>query len=423
MIVILGAGMTGLSIAYHLKERGASFILVEKDPEPGGLCRSIRRDNYIFDYTGHFLHAKSPYVRRLAHKLVPGILTIKRKSFIFIKGRLIPYPFQANLNYLLFFDRLKSITGYFLRKRNVPKNLHEWILTNFGHGMAGLFFFPYNKKLWKYPLTKITPDFLSSFVPEVSLFRSEKDLGYNVKFLYPESGIGEFTSSFAKGINIFHGEIRKIDESYVSFDKGRIRYDRLVSTIPLPDFLRMLSLPQNTPLNTTSLKWNSVFCLNLVIARNLLFPNTSSVEDSSSSMNPPAGFHWIYFPEEHFPFYRVGSFSNISPLMVPEGHSSLWVEVSYRDKKPETKMIDKIINALSNIGLFNKNRVECVLPLDIPYAYPIYNKGRKKLLSSLEDYLNNYKITLAGRFGGWKYSYMEESILEGKRIAEELCGG
>lgn len=423
MIVILGAGITGLSIAYHLREMGVDFIIIEKEKEVGGLCRSIKSGNYTFDYTGHFLHAKTNYIKALAEKLVPGIPKIKRNSFIYLKGKLIPYPFQANLNYLPLIDRIKSIKGFFIKMRKVPVNLEEWILSNFGEGMAELFFFPYNRKLWKYPLSEITPDFIASFVPEVSLFRSKRDLGYNVEFLYPKEGIGEFTSAFAKGLPFFHGEVNKIDERYVSFTKGNISYDRLVSTIPLPEFISMLDLGEDIPASANSLRWNSVLCLNIGIKGNLFLPDYSGRDDFPSPAKNHMGSHWIYFPEEHFPFYRIGSFTNISPMMAPEGHSSLWVETSYRGKRPENKIIDKTIEILSNLGFFDRDSVDHILPLDIPYAYPIYNKERKEILYYLENYLEKCNITLAGRFGGWKYSYMEESILEGKRIAEELCRG
>lgn len=423
MIVILGAGITGLSIAYHLREMGVDFIIIEKEKEVGGLCRSIKSGNYTFDYTGHFLHAKTNYIKALAEKLVPGIPKIKRNSFIYLKGKLIPYPFQANLNYLPLIDRIKSIKGFFIKMRKVPVNLEEWILSNFGEGMAELFFFPYNRKLWKYPLSEITPDFIASFVPEVSLFRSRRDIGYNVEFLYPRKGIGEFTTALAKELQITHGEVIKVDDKYVLYTKGAIRYEHLVSTIPLPEFLSKIDLKEDIPLSKDFLRWNSVFCLNIGIKGNLFLPDYSGRDDFSSPAKNHMGSHWIYFPEEHFPFYRVGSFTNISPMMAPEGHSSLWVETSYRGKRPENKIIDKTIEILSNLGFFDRDSVDHILPLDIPYAYPIYNKERKEILYYLENYLEKCNITLAGRFGGWKYSYMEESILEGKRIAEELCRG
>jgi protoporphyrinogen oxidase len=424
MIIILGAGLTGLSIAYHLREKGIDFVIIEKEKKAGGLCRSIKSKNYIFDYTGHFLHTKSDYVKSFVEKLIPGIPEVKRKSFIYLKGKLIPYPFQANLAYLTLFDRLKSIFTYYFRKSKIPENLAEWFLTKFGRGMSELFFLPYNEKLWKYPLSKITPEFITSYTPEVSVLKSKKDIGYNVEFLYPERGIGVLTSALSNELEITHGEVNKIDKNFVIFNDEKIRYEYIISTIPLPELLSMLYLGENIPVNANSLVWNSVLCVNLGIKGDLCLIKFLNSEKDYSLSKSPMGFHWIYFPEKHFPFYRIGSYSNISPLMAPEGCSSLWVEVSYRETRPKKNIIDETIDNLSNLGLLSQNNtIDHIVPVDIPYAYPIYNKDREKIITTLNSFLDKYKIKLAGRFGAWKYSYMSESILEGKRISEELCRG
>jgi phytoene dehydrogenase-like protein len=57
-IVILGAGLTGLSCAYHLRK---DYAIYERENEPGGLCRSNKKDGFVFDCTGHLLHFKTPY--------------------------------------------------------------------------------------------------------------------------------------------------------------------------------------------------------------------------------------------------------------------------------------------------------------------------------------------------------------------------
>jgi protoporphyrinogen oxidase len=129
----------------------------------------------------------------------------------------------------------------------------------------------------------------------------------------------------------------------------------------------------------------------------------------------------MYFPEKKYPFYRIGSLSNVSPELVPQGHSSVWVEISYREQPPDEGLVDFVIDSLSGLGLFKKDSVVHTSEVDIPYAYPIYNINREKAIGEIYDFLNNYNITLAGRFGRWEYSYMEESILEGKRIADLLC--
>ena len=49
---------------------------------------------------------------------------------------------------------------------------------------------------------------------------------------------------------------------------------------------------------------------------------------------PKADFHWIYVPEEKFPFYRVGIYTNAVPAMAPPGRGSLYVELSDRGPMP-----------------------------------------------------------------------------------------
>lgn len=417
MTVILGAGITGLSVAYHLKKKNKDFIIIEKENVPGGLCRNVDTDGYIFNYTGHFLHCRTEYVRNLAKKLVPEIKKVKRNSFIYLDKRIVPYPIQSNIKYLSFKSRIKSLISCFFRTDEEPENLEEWFNHNFGRELYRIFFSPYNQKLWNYPLKKISPDFLSSYVPKESSPYAEKVGEYNAEFFYPEKGIGELISSLAENIEISHGEIKRIDENYVYFGGERVKYENLISTIPLPGFLKIFDVDKNIyKTNKGRLIWNSVFCINIGLKGSFSFDTSIKKLDKNSSK-----FHWLYFPEKKYPFYRVGSLSNVSPLMVPRNHSSLWVEVSYGKNKPEKSIVDTVVKNLESIGLLKENLIDCICLLDIPYAYPIYNMDGDKILNAIKFFLDKYDITLAGRFGGWKYSYMEESILEGKKIAEELC--
>jgi len=417
LTVILGAGITGLSVAYHLKKKNKDFIIIEKENVPGGLCRNVYTDGYIFNYTGHFLHCRTEYVRNLAGKLVPDIKMIKRNSFIYLDKSIVPYPIQSNIRYLSLQNRIKAFLSGFFKPSKKPGNLEEWFIYNFGGELYRIFFSPYNQKLWNYPLKKISPNFLSSYVPKESSTYAEKVEEYNAEFFYPEKGIGELISSLAENIEIYHGEVKRIDENYVYFGGERVKYENLISTIPLPDFLRIFDVDKNFyKTNNGRLIWNSVLCINIGLKGSFSFDTSIKKIDRNSSK-----FHWLYFPEKKYPFYRVGSLSNVSSSTVPQNHSSLWVEISYGKNKLDRSIVDMVIKDLESIGVLKEDLIDCICLLDIPYAYPIYNKDRDKILNEIKFFLDKYDITLAGRFGGWKYSYMEESILEGKKIAEELC--
>jgi protoporphyrinogen oxidase len=417
LIVILGAGVSGLSVAYHLKKKNKDFIIIEKENVPGGLCRNISVDGYVFNYTGHFLHCKTEYVRNLAKKLVPDIKKTKRNSFIYLDKRIVPYPIQSNIRYLSLQSRIKSLLSSFFERGEEPENLEEWFVYNFGKELCRIFFSPYNQKLWNYPIKKISPDFLRCYVPRRSSLYSEKVGEYNAEFFYPEKGIGKLISSLAEDIKISQGKVNRVDEDYVYFGGKRVRFKNLVSTIALPEFLKIFSVNgKSYKINDGSLVWNSVFCINIGLKGNFSFVNPTKKINQSFSK-----FHWMYFPESKYPFYRIGSLSNVSSSMAPKNHSSLWVEISYRKNKPNRSIVDTVIKNLEQIGILKEETIECISLLDIPYAYPIYNMDRKRILEDIKAFLGKYNIILAGRFGGWKYSYMEESVLEGKEIAEELC--
>ena len=93
-VVILGAGLAGLSAAYHLD---VDYEIYEKESEVGGLCRSRRVNGFVFDYAVHALYTSDEYATALIKKLLSGnLLSQARSSWIYSKGILTPYPFQAN---------------------------------------------------------------------------------------------------------------------------------------------------------------------------------------------------------------------------------------------------------------------------------------------------------------------------------------
>src|SRR6058998_874069 len=95
-VVILGAGLTGLSAAYHL---AAPALVIEREPEVGGLARTRVEEGFTFDCTGHLLHLKERRVMALVHSLLPDAFSRhERRALIYSKGVYTPYPFQANLH-------------------------------------------------------------------------------------------------------------------------------------------------------------------------------------------------------------------------------------------------------------------------------------------------------------------------------------
>jgi protoporphyrinogen oxidase len=201
-IVIIGAGLTGLSAAYHLEKKGYhDYKLFEMNSTPGGLCRTVKQGGFSFDYTGHLLHINDDYFRTFLNTVIPPSLLEKhtRRSYIFSHDTYTPYPYQKFLYGLPKKVILDCIRGFALRNRSTtePRTFHEWVLKHFGEGLGEHFFFPYNSKLFATNAKWTHPSWTGRFVPQVKIqdlikgaYKKPKQeaVGYNGSFIYPKSG-------------------------------------------------------------------------------------------------------------------------------------------------------------------------------------------------------------------------------------------
>ena len=93
--VVIGAGPTGLSAAYHL---GSDSLLLEQHDRVGGWCRSLEDGGFTFDYAGHIMFSNDPYVHELYRKLVgDNVHWQEREAWIYSKNTYTRYPFQGAL--------------------------------------------------------------------------------------------------------------------------------------------------------------------------------------------------------------------------------------------------------------------------------------------------------------------------------------
>jgi len=435
-IVILGAGLSGLSTAFHIKERIKNFKeivyeIYEKEKEVGGLCRTEFENGFFFDYSGHLLHLKNDYAKGLIESLIKDNLkSHKRNAWVYLKNRYIKYPFQANLNALPKEMRDECLSGFCKansenkkKSNNEFHDFEEWILGRFGDGIAEYFMLPFNKKLWKNDLKEMTCEWVDEYIPvpdaeEITKGVSreqKKEYGYNITFQYPKTGgIQALPDTFAKEVKKvnFGMEATELDlqKKVARFSNGeKIQYDILISTIPLKELVKkIVSPPYRVKRAGDNLRYNSVLIINLGLKRN------------NSSM------HWIYVPEDKYPFYRFGYFSNFSENMAPKGKSSIYCEVSYGggEKIDQEKIYRESIDSLIDIGIIrDKSEIIERKILDIEYAYVIYNKEYKVLTKEIHSFLKSHDIFSIGRYGKWEYSSMEDAILQGREVVNWIING
>ncbi|MEW6378179.1 MAG: FAD-dependent oxidoreductase [bacterium] len=423
-VVILGAGLTGLSAAYHLKQE---YELFEKEQEAGGLCRSVCRDGFTFDFTGHLLHFHDNRIRNLI-EAIGHIFWVshQRKASIHTHKTYLPYPFQAHLSGLpqkVICECLLELlrTHQQSPTSQPPENFKDWVVRNFGQGIARHFLLPYNQKMWRIDPAEMTFDWALSMIPVPNLEevvkgcfnQNEQEYGYNQTFYYPaEGGIEVLGKSFLPSINRVRTGMEAVRietrKKAVWFQDGEsIGYQQLISSIPLPELVRIISdAPAQIKSLAENLRSTSVFCLNLGVAR-------EKVSDQ----------HWIYFPESEYPFYRVGFPTNFSSGVAPSGSSSLYVEISHLpgEQIDPDRMLKLTLSKLIDCGLLRES--DLVIShsfLDIPCAYVTFDSHRQKSLPVIRQYLQTQDIHSVGRYGGWEYSSMGQALVAGMETARTV---
>jgi len=426
-ILILGAGLAGLSTAWHLQKKGIDCQIFERESEIGGICRSKKIKGFTFDYDGHLLHFKHHHTFNLIKGLLKdNLVQHKRSAWIYSYGQYLRYPFQANLYglpssvvkecLLGFIDTLKNGRP----KRGNP-NFLDWINRTFGEGIARHFMIPYNTKFWTLPPQELTCEWLDGFIPVPSLNQllegtieeSQRQFGYNARFFYPKrGGINQLPLAMARQIkNIYtHCQITEINlfrKEIKMISGNKEKFDYLVSTIPLPELPCMIKeLPPEIKSAFSKLRWNSIFNLNLGI-------------DSKDC----DGQHWIYFPQKDMRFFRIGFFHNFSSSLAPVDKSALYVEVSYSKDKPidKSNIVLRIKEDLKKVGILKQENRVCIEDInDIKYGYPIYDTYYNQARQEILEYLTRKNIIPCGRYGSWRYMSMEDVILDGKEVAECL---
>lgn len=436
-VVIVGAGPAGIGAAHRLQELGHSdFVILERDDHAGGLASSFTDGHgFTWDSGGHVQFSHYAYYDRFLDSLPIEWLWHERESWIWIRDRFVPYPFQNNIHRMDAADRdriLFDLERAAVKRSASPpaKNFGEWIELTFGKALGEIFLTPYNFKVWGYPPSDLDTRWMGDRVAVPDLDRIRRNIaehrddvswGPNSTFRFPlVGGTGSIWRSAATRLpKIESGqEVRRVDADSrkIHLSNRRIDYDALISTIPLVELVRIIDSPP--PAMTRA-------------AASLVSSSTHVFGVGMRGGRPSALQRkcWMYFPEANSPYYRVTVFSNYSPRNVPDGEDnwSLMAEVSETNVKPVDRqhIFDWVIAAMRADGLIEEN-AEIVSRWHqfVPYGYPTPTIGRDAALAALHPELEKRRIFSRGRFGAWKYevSNQDHSFMQGVELVNRLAG-
>ena len=423
-ILILGAGLTGLSVAYHLREE---CLVVESSDQPGGTAGSISIDGFHLDRGVHILYFRDPWTLKfISDQLGVPLVKKDRQAVVWFRDRLIPYPIQFNLSSIPFRPRLKigasCLRAICRSSIFLPEEIHDlesWAVRNFGDRLSEEFFTSYNEKLFGLPPHELTTDWMEGYVPRpdarnilsgmMSGFFSQ--YGPNSTFWYPATGgISTVSDALAKRVKaIRYGmnpEWIDLDKKIVRFLNGdTITYRRLINTIPLTELASLLTKAEPGVIQAArNLRSNALTIGHVLIPR----PGVGG------------GRHWIYVPQPEIPFYRITLTHNIGPSTCPEGWSVLTLEIGGR-VKDKTTLESACKSALTSMALLLPKEETAKVHWDeVAHGYVMYDRKLAANRHNILKKLREHDVICVGRYGRWEYSNMESALLQGRDIRRRI---
>ncbi len=429
-LIILGAGLSGISLAYFLQNNPKieQIDIIEKENSIGGLCRSIKKDGYTYDIGPHILFSKDKEMLQLMLDVLPAYNTLKRSNQIIYKGRFVQYPFENDLSKLPKDDLDYCMTSFMSNPyRNYrAENMIQFFLKTFGEGITNIYLRPYNEKLWKYDPAFMDVQMVER-IPQPTdeeIMRSasgETIAGYlhQLYFHFPkDGGIETVVRGFANRLTNkckihLNSPISSLENKgnrfFAKAGDVILGADRVISTIPIQELTNAyVGASDIVREHVNELKYNSII---------IVFVKTK--EDLS-------GDNFAFMnPEKDIIFHRISKMDFLGTSYKSDS-ATYMVEITYRKgdytdslsygelkKRVAEGLIKlKFARTLQNIEFINITKHQ--------YAYVIYDLNHKKNMEAVRAYYDSQGVYLNGRFGNFEYWNMDKVLRESKKLAAVL---
>ena len=451
-IHILGAGITGISTAYHLGH--ANCLVYEKDYHPGGHIHTEFLDGFTWDDGPHMSFTRHEQVKNLFAENVEGeYLEYPVETGNYFYGNWIPHPAQSNLFAVPQPLREKCLNDFLETRRQTsdrtPRNYREWLYLAFGKSFAETFPSVYTRKYWTVDPVDLTTDWVGErvYFPSVEDVTNgakgplERQTHYIKAVRYPKTG-GYF--AYAKKMvsdttTRYNHELTHISfkDKELFFNTGRrVNFEKLVITLPLPVIIRLSDAPGEVQEAANRLSCTSLLIVNVTASHPTARPE-----------------NWFYIYDKDKYTTRINCTEKLSPHNAPEGKSGIQVEVYFSKFKPisesATHIARKVCQELVEMGVVRSaDQIESTHTKWVPFANVIFDHPYREALDTILTWLEKYglvredddldpitdwdkkflaikpvprqAIFLAGRYGQWKYYWSDDCVLRGQILAKML---
>jgi protoporphyrinogen oxidase len=432
-IVVVGAGVTGLSVAERLLSAGKDVLVLEKEPVAGGLCRSYQYGDFIFDVGPHRLFSSNARIQDyFLHILDEEYSFTSRDSMVYMNRKYLAWPLSYSAVFHLppadMFRCLRDLVLTDHRAEMKIRNLEDDIVSRSGQTIYRMFWKDYTEKFLRIPCDRVDAAWGNLSVKRSVVDGRTQPLNLmalirncviprkqDLSFIYPNGGMGVFPRCFMKKIENRGGKVllsQSVErivtrgDTITGIEANGVAYpvEALVWTGLLPDVCSLLQVPP------PELRYLSTILYNLEVERTY-----------------PGKWQWIYFPDKRHVFSRISMPARFSRTTVPPGKSGLCVEVARMAgdepwTHPET-LIEQVMRDLADVGLVrDRDRISGCHLERVPNTYPVYETGFAARTQAVQGRLAKYKnLHLVGRQASFVHDNIDESIENALRLAEQLA--
>jgi len=424
-IVIVGAGVAGLTLAHRLLEGGIDrpVVVVERLDRVGGLARSFTYDGFTFDIGPHRFHSDDRAVMEYVLEILgDDYIEIGRSSALWLSGRFHAWPPQFNTMFRLPFSlMLKGTWDLLRRKRARNESFEDYVVERYGRTLYLVFFKPYAEKFLKHSCAQLHSDWARTGINRSVIDRRVKtetllDLvrsslrrkPVDTRFIYPKSGGNDMfckylerriralggrlcLSSSLTGAAVRDGRVERV----VLNGREEIETACLFWTAPIPALLQLLGIHDGLP----RMEYLAIVLANYMV-----------------DAPPQQAFQWLYVGTDSSPVSRVSIPTLFNPALAPAGKSGLCVEVSCMEGDGAWEHPERMRPIVEEFLVKSKLVARRDSLIDarferVPDAYPIYTLDYPRKLNLIVRELRRLGNVLNfGRTGGFWYNNQDHSI-------------
>jgi protoporphyrinogen oxidase len=443
-VVILGAGVTGLSAAYRLSKNPQYEIhVVEKEASVGGVCRSFNDGDFILDYGPHKFYTLIEGIVEELERLMKDDLLIREKTqSLYLGGKYFSYPLKMSEMALRFppmktARALASFGNQMVQNKLHPRTAEtyeDFLVERFGRELYELVFDPMARKMYGNPETldrklaevRISAPGLIAIIKQAILGARDRTFSAPT-FHYPKFGYGMIPqrlqeaaekngvkfhlSSKLLNIQSSGGRVSSVVVENGGGQRETLDTEHLIYTIPLSALPQLVGdeLPAEVRRACKFVAYRHTIIYYFLLRSKPVLPAM-----------------WVFFPESEFRFGRLSEMVKFSPYTAPQGHTALMVDFTCTDTDPEWSMDDRDLGdmlqtQLQPLNLFTQEKVVKRFSKRFRNFYPVYNVGYEqnlKHIRSLEGHFEN--IYFIGRLGDFNYNNADQCMDMGFMAADQI---